>query len=563
MPRVEATQTPDPKYQADDIQEFDEEPVLEPDRAQPLRSSAIGALGDCFVSSYNEIRSAIEEGSSCTRVIVEPGDYRQTSGYTWFRASGVTLECAVFNECDFGAIIISGDNNIMRSFKLASNEKLCFRIYGDGNLYELNECEGSHEDAGWVWGENNTIRLTYNHGLTYPYTTSGSENHTDCWMTWAWAQPSYYQRVRNILFDRNVCVLERAPGDDGFSNVSNQFFIYTHSSSSVPITDIIFDRNVFGTNDTGYIPIALYGDSSTTGMEVVNNTFYGGLDNGVYLSGQPSGSVLVEDNLCYGCRSSFVRGSGAVQSGNQILAFDGHPDYRALWISMIKDQEPPVTSTNTPAQAPPTNTNTPNPPIPSATPFDGLTFNARDGEIVEPFVIVDEQVRQTVLTTDSANGGQASYRFTIEESGEYLVRVMVDAPSTASNSFFVNVDGDPSSTMIWDVQPTNGLDWRYVSMREDSLPETYKPAHIYQLEAGTHILIVRGREANASLFSFEIVPSAGVTPTPSATASLTPTNTHTQIPSPTETPSPTNTATPAPNYYCTPDPADIHCFLAE
>ena len=54
--------------------------------------------------------------------------------------------------------------------------------------------------------------------------------------------------------------------------------------------------------------------------------------------------------------------------------------------------------------------------------------------------------------------------FIIPVAGNYVVKALVNAPSTDNNSFFVNIDARPTDPlMIWDVPVTTGLPSQTVS----------------------------------------------------------------------------------------------------
>jgi hypothetical protein len=70
---------------------------------------------------------------------------------------------------------------------------------------------------------------------------------------------------------------------------------------------------------------------------------------------------------------------------------------------------------------------------------------------------------------------------------------MVNCPDEGSNSFFINIDAEPSTAMVWHIPVTSGLESRTVTWSPDTEPK------VWTLNAGLHQLIIRGREANARL----------------------------------------------------------------
>lgn len=150
--------------------------------------------------------------------------------------------------------------------------------------------------------------------------------------------------------------------------------------------------------------------------------------------------------------------------------------------------------------------------VTSASPPSGLTFAATSGTIIAPFVATDGAISQPAYT-GVTEGGRAAYNFTITNAGNYTVSVLVNAADDGANSLFVNIDAEPADpTMIWDIPLTSGFVERTVAWRGNGTPEVNEFApKVFTLAAGTHTLIVRGREANCQLASFTIVPD-GTTP---------------------------------------------------
>jgi hypothetical protein len=97
---------------------------------------------------------------------------------------------------------------------------------------------------------------------------------------------------------------------------------------------------------------------------------------------------------------------------------------------------------------------------------------------------------------------------------------MVNCPDEGSNSFFINIDAEPSTAMVWGIPVTSGLESRTVTWWPDPEPK------VWTLNAGVHQLIIRGREANAHLGQITLtVGSPPPTPTPTATSTPTATPT--------------------------------------
>jgi hypothetical protein len=147
----------------------------------------------------------------------------------------------------------------------------------------------------------------------------------------------------------------------------------------------------------------------------------------------------------------------------------------------------------------------------AATQPGGLTFEAESGTISGPFAVSGGVISQTVDTT-LTTGGRAVYLFNAPSNGNYTVVARVNAPDMAANSFYVNIDAEPTDPyMTWDIVPiTSGFENRSVAWRGTtgtSEGDEIDPK-VFTLTAGQHSLIVIGREANAALDSFEIRPAA-------------------------------------------------------
>lgn len=147
----------------------------------------------------------------------------------------------------------------------------------------------------------------------------------------------------------------------------------------------------------------------------------------------------------------------------------------------------------------------------------GLTFNAGSGVIGAPFVNSGGIISQATETGVS-DGGRAVYAFTITNAGNYTVQAVVEAPDDAGNSLFINIDAEPTDPqMIWHIPTATGFQTQTASWQGNgayNAPQ-FSPK-VFSLGAGTHQLIIRGREANVRLQSVSIVnqSSTSTPPTP-------------------------------------------------
>ncbi|MHA3774164.1 fibronectin type III domain-containing protein [Verrucomicrobiota bacterium sgz303538] len=134
-------------------------------------------------------------------------------------------------------------------------------------------------------------------------------------------------------------------------------------------------------------------------------------------------------------------------------------------------------------------------------------IEAESGTISSPFVVSSGTVSQSQLTTTVSTAGRASYKINVPEAGQYAVVVTLAAPSAASNSLFFNIDAEPvDPTMVWDIPVTNGLENRTGAWRGNGTVDVPELSPKYfDLTAGTHELIIRGRESGVKLDKVTLV----------------------------------------------------------
>jgi hypothetical protein len=99
------------------------------------------------------------------------------------------------------------------------------------------------------------------------------------------------------------------------------------------------------------------------------------------------------------------------------------------------------------------------------------------------------------------------YTFNVPSAGKYFVQAQVRAGDAGSNSFFLNVDAEPEAPgMIWDIPLTSGFEKRTVSWRGSGTEAAnqFSPK-AFDLSAGQHQLLIRGRERNTQLSSVSII----------------------------------------------------------
>jgi len=131
-----------------------------------------------------------------------------------------------------------------------------------------------------------------------------------------------------------------------------------------------------------------------------------------------------------------------------------------------------------------------------------LVFAATSGAISAPFIVDNGVIYQTTQT-GATDGGRAVYDFTIVNPGDYIVVASVNAPDQSADSLYVNIDAEPvDPTTIWDIPTTAGFASRTATWRS-----TGSTPKVFTLTAGTHQLIIRGREANVQLSSVTVSPA--------------------------------------------------------
>jgi len=138
-------------------------------------------------------------------------------------------------------------------------------------------------------------------------------------------------------------------------------------------------------------------------------------------------------------------------------------------------------------------------------PAQQLTLQADSGAISGPFVATNGCIYQAVQTTNT-NGGRAVYSFSVTNPGSYAIQANAGAAHTGGGSFYVNVDAEPQDPeMIWDIPAISGFEKRWIGWRGKgtALKPQFK-RKTFQLTAGVHQLIVRGREADTQLRELSI-----------------------------------------------------------
>jgi hypothetical protein len=139
----------------------------------------------------------------------------------------------------------------------------------------------------------------------------------------------------------------------------------------------------------------------------------------------------------------------------------------------------------------------------------GQSFPASAAVVTAPLILTNDYIYLPGDEAEVTNGGSAVFTFTIATPGNYVVETLVNAPADNSNSFFANIDDQPTDPdMIWDIDVTMGFEKRLLSWRGngDSATDQFSPKR-FTLAPGTHKLIIIGREADTQLKSVLVRPA--------------------------------------------------------
>lgn len=166
----------------------------------------------------------------------------------------------------------------------------------------------------------------------------------------------------------------------------------------------------------------------------------------------------------------------------------------------------------------PSMTPTPSPtPVPTPTPSPNgtviSTIEAESGTVNAPFSVNNGLISQSIDSqSNPLNGGKLTIPFNAPVTGDYIIKGFVSAAATTNDSFFINVDQEPTSAMIWDLTATNGIQQKTVFWRDGVNPK------VFNLTGGTHSIIIRGREPNAQIDKVVIeklgAPPPSIAPSP-------------------------------------------------
>jgi hypothetical protein len=444
-----------------------------------------------------------------TTIIVFPGVYTDhTSGWGLrLNKAGTASSPIVLRSQVRGGAVIDGQNVSTRNLG----------IYLDGSYHIVDgfEIKGGPMGGIKIWGSYNQI---LNNEIHHNGTVDGP------------GQIGIYsdKATQNNVYKGNYI------HDNGRPAVNLDHGMYLCGDNEIVANNVIFRNATHGLQIAGYSTVSnmkVYNNviayngrngivlwMSLSGIDIKNNILYGNGGYGISSWEAHGSGVAVDRNLSLGNASGdydFTRGgsdysytlgttisAGPLFVNSTSAAFDPHLragspaiDAGAALALVTDDLEgsrrPQGTTWDIGAYE---YGGTNLPPL-----MASLSFEAEAGQIVAPFAVSGGTVFQSTNTTNPSFGGAARYRFNITQSGEYILKAAVNAPNVNSNSFFLNIDAEPSDpVMIWDIIPsTAGIEQRVVSWRGDGtfdMPQ-FSPKS-FALAAGEHTLTIRGREAN-------------------------------------------------------------------
>lgn len=146
------------------------------------------------------------------------------------------------------------------------------------------------------------------------------------------------------------------------------------------------------------------------------------------------------------------------------------------------------------------------PPTPTCA---GLTQEAEDGALFGNFVIGNDGAASNGSYVHTAAGSgdfwngpnanhKAEYCFNVPTAGTYRIDGKVYGADTLSDSFYVQVDGAPTTGYLWDVLPNTSYQLDSVSDRNKADPVTV------MLSSGAHTVTVFAREAGTRLDTIQL-----------------------------------------------------------
>jgi len=361
-------------------------------------------------------------------------------------------------------------------------------VFGPGFMQNLllGEALGSDDSQG------TTDNVTLRNSVFIKATTTSISTHDPDLKPKNWT-------LQNITSYRNyVPGLTACSADDGHTVLKEEW-------NNLYVTDGATGFNV--TNSIFYGGCQMYGKAAS--FTTATNNCQAGMKTG-YLPAT-SGSQGIVENPMFTRISSEARlaphlnDDYSLQSGSPCAGKGSSVTSAAQLLALGETPIPTLTG----SAVSPTVTLIPSPSTaytPTPTPLISLTMQAEEGTITAPFTIKGTYISQSIETVDPAAAGRAVYPFKVPKAGRYIVVMKLNAPSTSSNSLFVNIDGEPvSPTAIWDIPVTSGFEDRVVSWRGNGTVDAnqFVPM-VFELAAGNHTLVLLGREKDVQIDSIQV-----------------------------------------------------------
>jgi hypothetical protein len=135
--------------------------------------------------------------------------------------------------------------------------------------------------------------------------------------------------------------------------------------------------------------------------------------------------------------------------------------------------------------------------------FEVSSVEAEAGVVVEPMRVGSDSLASggSYVYSPTNYAGSVSYRFNINESGNYFIEARIIAPSTSDDSFYVTLDSQVVSDLYaWDTIESESWIWVNVSHRGsgDHINAEFNPK-IWSLDVGEHVFVIGGRESDTKL----------------------------------------------------------------
>lgn len=394
------------------------------------------------------------------------------------------------------AIYLDGSYNVIDGFQITGGPDGGITIWGSGNQIINNEIDHNGNPANastygqdGVYSDKATHDSVYRANYIHDNGRAGSNldhgmylcgdnevviNNVSLRNSAYGLQVAGYSTVSNMKVYHNVLAFngkggmilwQLLSGVDIKNNIIYRNTGYGIDSWDAHGSGVIVDHNIVFGNGSG------------------NYSFTGGASDYTYTSGSTISAEPLFSNATSGAFDAHLKaGSPAIDAGvalSQVTQdIEGNPRPNGMaWdigaYEYVGTSLPPI--------------------MPS------LSFEAEAGQIVSPFVVSGGTISQAANTTDPTLGGAARYRFNITNAGDYVVKAAVNAPDANTDSFFINIDAEPSDpVMIWDVIPsTSGIEERVASWRGNGTFDApqFSPK-AFTLSVGVHTLTIRGREAN-------------------------------------------------------------------